>query len=77
MVDQIRECYQVAKEYPETYDEISLRSRERMKDWASPESVQTRLIDALDNVYANRSDAESVVNQSEPITPNQLSKRAA
>ena len=77
MVDQIRESYQVAKEYPETYDEISLRSRERLKDWASPESVQARLIDALDKVYENRSDAAAAANQNESFAAPRLSKRAA
>ena len=77
MVDQIRESYKIAKENPEAYSELSRRSRERLKGWASPESVQGRLIDALDNVYAQSSDTPTTENYSDPTAPDSFSKRAA
>ena len=77
MVEQIRESYKVAKEYPETYAEISERSREKMTDWAGPENVQARLIGALEDVYENRVKAQQRRHENEAWIPNEGLKRAA
>jgi glycosyltransferase involved in cell wall biosynthesis len=77
MVEQIRESYNVAKQYPETYAEISERSREKLNDWASPENVQARLINALDDVYQNRVKAAQRRQQDEALKTNEVLKRAA
>ena len=77
MVDQIRKSYEIAKENPELYGEMSQRSRERLKDWASSENVQTRLIGALESVFEQRSSILKFVPRSEVPASSETTKRAA
>ncbi|QEG23604.1 glycosyltransferase [Mariniblastus fucicola] len=77
MVDQIRKSYQIAKDSPETYNEISQRSRERLRSWASPDCVQGRLIEALDDVYESRSHADPVHENVRPAEVKRPTRKAA
>lgn len=50
MVEQIKKSYEVAKSDPRIYHQLSQNARARLKGWASCESVQQRLLSALDHV---------------------------
>jgi hypothetical protein len=65
MVEQIRESYRIAKDERETYCRLSQNARAKLDSWAGMESVQQRLLDALDQVwFAGKMDARPMMIKS-------------
>ena len=84
MVEKIRASYDVAKNQPTQYQQLSQNARERMRTWAGTRSVGEKLHKALDAVhtahYKNQSTTlnlmESTEEQSSSAEPQRLSGAA-
>ena len=59
MVEQIRESYRVAKESPELYQQLGQNAKSRLRDWAGPDNVAARLVNALDSVCQRSSSSRT------------------
>ena len=59
MVEQIRESYRVATESPEQYQQLAENAKSRLHDWAGPDNVAARLVNALDSVCEQGSSSQT------------------
>lgn len=75
LVDQIKRSYEIAKNQPDKYREMSESCRKKMQNWSHETIVRERLMEALDKTFALRHGKviENHLNEKElPVTPGSI-----